>query len=163
MVHEKIRAEMRQILEEDSELGFLDSGARSLLDEARTFYRNAVLAQRIIVRDGDAVLLLPWAGDLANNALILLLRSLGLRSGANEGLVIRCEGWDVNHLGDACSDIVELSQVDLLAMLDNVENLGQSKWDWALPRDLLVRSYASLHLDIDGAKRVAANVVAAIK
>lgn len=163
MVHEKIRAEMRQILEEESDLVFLDSGARRLLHEARAFYRDAVLAERTIMRDGDAVLLLPWGGDLANNALVLLLRSLGLRSGANEGLVIRCEGWDLNRLSDACSDIVELSQVDLVAMLNDVENLGQSKWDWALPRDLLVQSYASMHLDIEGARKVAAKVVAAIK
>jgi hypothetical protein len=46
-------------------------------------------------------------------------------------------------------------------MLEKVENLGQSKWDWVLPRDLLVQSYASMHLDIVGAKRLAARVVAA--
>ncbi len=163
MVHEKIRTEMRKILEEDSEIGFLDSGAQSLLFEARKFYRDARLTDRMIVMDGNAVLLLPWAGDLANNALVLLLRSLGLASGSNEGLVVRCEGWDMNRLSDGCSDIVALNDVDLLAMLEDVENLGQSKWDWALPRELLVQSYASLHLDIAGAKRVAANVVAAVR
>jgi ATP-dependent helicase Lhr and Lhr-like helicase len=163
MVREKIRTEMRKILEEDSEIGFLDSGAQSLLFEARKFYRDARLTERMIVMDGNAVLLLPWAGDLANNALVLLLRSLGLASGSNEGLVVRCEGWDMNRLSDGCSDIVALNDVDLLAMLEDVENLGQSKWDWALPRELLVQSYASLHLDIAGAKRVAANVVAAVR
>lgn len=162
MVHKQIRTEMRKILEEDSEIGFLDSGAQSLLFEARKFYRDARLTERMILMDGNAVLLLPWAGDLANNALVLLLRSLGLASGSNEGLVVRCEGWDMNRLNDGCSDIVALDHVDLIAMLEDVDNLGQSKWDWALPRELLVQSYASLHLDIAGAKRIAANVVAAI-
>jgi ATP-dependent Lhr-like helicase len=46
-------------------------------------------------------------------------------------------------------------------MLEKVENLGQSKWDWVLPRDLLVQSYASMHLDIVGAKTLAARVVTA--
>jgi ATP-dependent Lhr-like helicase len=46
-------------------------------------------------------------------------------------------------------------------MLKEVENLGQGKWDWALPRELLVQSYASMHLDIPGAKELAAKVVAA--
>lgn len=163
MVHEQIRAEMRRILEEDTEMEFLDSGARDLLLEARKLYRDAHLSERMVVMDGKAVLLLPWSGDLANNALVLLLRSLGLMSGSNEGLVVRCEGWDLNRLSDACSDIVALDHVDLLAMLEDVENLGQGKWDWALPRELLVQSYASLHLDIAGAKRIAANVVEAIR
>jgi ATP-dependent Lhr-like helicase len=120
----------------------------------RKFYRDARLTEPMIVMDGNAVLHLPCAGDLANNALVLLLRSLGLASGSNEGLVVRCEGWDMNRLSDGCSDIVALN---------DVEHLGQSKWDWALPRELLVQSYASLHLDITGAKRVAANVVAEIR
>jgi ATP-dependent Lhr-like helicase len=55
-----------------------------------------------------------------------------------------------------------LDAVDLLAMLKEVENLGQSKWDWALPRELLVQSFASMHLDIEGAKSVAARVVSAL-
>jgi len=101
MVHERIRTEMRKILEEDTDLGFLDSGARGLLVEARKFYRDAHLTERMVVMDGEAALILPWAGDLANNALVLLLRLLGLRRGSNEGLVVRCEGWDLNRLCDA--------------------------------------------------------------
>ena len=161
MVHERVRAEMRQILEEDADLGFLDAGAQQLLREARKFYRDAHLTERMVLKDGKSLLLLPWAGDLAQNALVLLLRSLGLDTGSNDGLVVRCEGWDLDRLSDACSDIVNLQSVDLLEMLNKVENLGQSKWDWALPRELLVQSYASMHLDIEGAKRVAARVVAA--
>jgi ATP-dependent Lhr-like helicase len=93
--------------------------------------------------------------------LVLLLRSLGLEAGSNDGLVVTCEGWGLDRLSDACSDVVNLDSVDLLAMLNKVENLGQSKWDWALPRELLVQSYASMHLDIAGAKCVAKRVVAA--
>jgi ATP-dependent Lhr-like helicase len=54
---------------------------------------------------------------------------------------------------------VGLDEVDLLAMLKDVENIGQSKWDWALPRELLMQSYASMHLDIAGAKEVAARLM----
>jgi ATP-dependent Lhr-like helicase len=159
MVHEQIRVEMRKILEEDAEITFLDPIAGNLLREARKFYKDARLSERSIVVDGDSVLILPWAGDVANNALVLLLRSLGLESGSNDGLIVCCEGWGLNRLGDACSDVVALDDVDLLAMLEDVENLGQSKWDWALPRSLLARSYASLHLDIPGAKKIAAKVL----
>jgi ATP-dependent Lhr-like helicase len=160
MVHERIRVEMRKILGEDGEIGFLDAGAQGLLREARKFYRDARLAERMVVMDGKTVLLLSWAGDFANNALVLLLRSLGLETGSNDGLVVRCEGWGLDRLVDACSDIVDLDEVDLLAMLKDVENIGQSKWDWALPRELLVQSYASMHLDIAAAKEVAARLMA---
>jgi ATP-dependent Lhr-like helicase len=160
MVHERIRVEMRKILEEDGDIGLLDAGAQSLLREARKFYRDARLAERMVVMDGKTVLLLSWAGDFANNALVLLLRSLGLETGSNDGLVVRCEGWGLDRLVDACSDIVGLDEVDLLAMLKDVENIGQSKWDWALPRELLVQSYASMHLDIAAAKEVAARLMA---
>ena len=161
MAHERIRQEMRQILQEETELGFLDAGAQALLREAREFYRDARLGKRMVLKDGDALLILPWAGDLAQNALVLLLRSLGLEMGSNDGLVVRCEGWELERLTDACSDIVNLDAVDLLAMLKEVENLGQSKRDWALPRELLVESFASMHLDIGGAKSIADRVVAA--
>src|SRR5580658_4015345 len=162
MAHERTRQEMRQILEEDTDLGFLDAGAQELLSEARKFYRDARLGDRMVLKDGEALLILPWSGDLAQNALLLLLRSLGLERGSNDGLVVRCEGWDLDRLSDACSDIVNLDVVDLIAMLEKVENLGQSKWDWVLPRDLLVQSYASMHLDVAGAKMLAARVVAAL-
>jgi ATP-dependent helicase Lhr and Lhr-like helicase len=161
MVHERVRAEMRRILDEDADLGFLDAGAQQLLREARQFYRDTRLSERMVLQDNKTLLLLPWAGDLAQNALVLLLRSLGLEAGSNDGLVVTCEGWGLDRLSDACSDVVNLDSVDLLAMLNKVENLGQSKWDWALPRELLVQSYASMHLDIAGAKCVAKRVVAA--
>jgi ATP-dependent Lhr-like helicase len=161
MVHGRIRQEMRRILEEDAEIGFLDPGARGLLREARLFYSQAGLSKRAWVMDGKTVLLLPWAGDFANNALVLLLRALGLPMGSNDGLVVTCGGWPIERLIDGCSDIVELKEVDLLGMLKDVENLGQSKWDWALPRELLVQSYASMNLDIEGAKKAAAVIMAA--
>jgi ATP-dependent helicase Lhr and Lhr-like helicase len=160
MVHERIRVEMRKILGEDGDIGFLDAGAQGLLQEARKFYRDARLAERMVIMDGKTVLLLSWAGDFANNALVLLLRSLGLETGSNDGLVVRCEGWGLDRLVDACSDIVGLDEVDLLAMLKDVGNIGHSKWDWALPRELLVQSYASMHLDIAAAKEVAARLMA---
>lgn len=159
MVHEHVRQEMRQILEVDAELGFLDTSAQRLLGEARNFYRDTRLSERMILKENQSLLILPWAGDLAQNALLLLLRSLGLETGSNDGLVVRCEGWNLDRLTDACSDIVNLDAVDLIAMLEKVENLGQGKWDWALPRELLVRSFASMHLDMEGAKSIAARVI----
>ena len=67
MAHERTRQEMRQILEDDTDLGFLDTGAQELLSEAREFYRDARLGDRMVLKDGEALLILPWSGDLAQN------------------------------------------------------------------------------------------------
>jgi ATP-dependent helicase Lhr and Lhr-like helicase len=160
MVHARIRQEMRLILEQETDVAFLDPGAAQLLQQARNFYRQARLADRLWVRDGKAVMLLTWMGDFANNALVLLLRSLGLPSASNDGLAVTCEGWELPRLIDACSDIAVLPKIDLVALLNDVENLLQGKWDWALPPDLLVRSFASMSLDIAEAKTFAAKLAA---
>jgi len=160
MVHARIRQEMRLILEQDSDIAFLDAGATQLLQQARHFYRQARLADRPWLKDGKAVLLLTWAGDFANNALVLLLRSLGLPSVSNDGLVVTCEGWELPRLVDACSDIAALPETDLVALLKDVENMRQGKWDWALPHDLLVSSFASMSLDVAEAKTFAATFAA---
>ena len=71
---------MRQILEENMELGVLDARAQGLLREAREFYRDSHLSERMIPQDNEALWILPWAGDLAQNALVSLLRSFGLET-----------------------------------------------------------------------------------
>jgi ATP-dependent Lhr-like helicase len=46
---------------------------------------------------------------------------------------------------------------DLLA---NAKNLQQEKWDWALPKSLLFKSYASSWLEMDGALAVLKEIAA---
>jgi hypothetical protein len=58
----------------------MDPGAQRLLREARQVYRDTHSSERLILKDNKALLILPWAGDLAQNALVLLLRSLGLET-----------------------------------------------------------------------------------
>ena len=50
-------------------------------------------------------------------------------------------------LGDAAVD--EPPPLDDL--LQNAKNLEREKWDWALPPELLWKTYASLNLDLDEA------------
>jgi ATP-dependent helicase Lhr and Lhr-like helicase len=160
MVHEEIRFEMRRLLAESADISYLDAPAKILLQQARLFYQEAKLSTRDLMTDGEAILLLPWSGDFAQNALVLLLQSLGLPSASNEGLIVTCEGWSRDRLLDACSDIGALAEVDLLALLHDAGNLQQGKWDWALPRGLLIQSYASLHLDVPGAQGIARRLAA---
>ncbi len=69
MVHERIRQEMRHILEEDTELTFLDARAQGLLREAREFLSEFAFERTHDPEGQRSLLILPWAGDLAQNAL----------------------------------------------------------------------------------------------
>ena len=40
---------------------------------------------------------------------------------------------------------------DVEPILESVENMMREKWDWALPRSLLMKSFASSHLDLQAA------------
>ncbi|MNT77313.1 hypothetical protein D3C72_2164140 [compost metagenome] len=96
---------------------------------------------------------LTWAGSKANNGLILLLDHLGL-SATNEGLVIRID----EPRDDVLTALLAIAKAPLPspeALLMDNPTLCREKWDWALPGALLCRSYASLHLDLLGAKRIA--------
>ena len=48
----------------------------------------------------------------------------------------------------ALEQVAALDASDLKTLLADVENMRREKWDWALPESLLVKSYASISLDI---------------
>ncbi|RMO79211.1 hypothetical protein ALQ34_200014 [Pseudomonas syringae pv. maculicola] len=48
----------------------------------------------------------------------------------------------------ALGRIAELDANDVEPLLKDVKNLIREKWDWALPKSLLIKSFASSQLDI---------------
>jgi ATP-dependent Lhr-like helicase len=60
-------------------------------------------------------------------------------------------GGSQKSVADALARVAELDPDDIEALLDGVENLIKEKWDWALPRSLLMKSYASSQLNFKGA------------
>ena len=51
----------------------------------------------------------------------------------------------------ALEQVAALDASDLQTLLADVENMRREKWDWALPESLLMKSYASISLDIETA------------
>ncbi|HGK7311138.1 TPA: DEAD/DEAH box helicase [Aeromonas hydrophila subsp. hydrophila] len=151
-VHDRVRQEMKTVLAGDFSVPFLDVTGQEMLAEARETFNLAGLQQAQLIGTED-VLALTWAGSKANNALVLLLDHLGL-SATNEGLVIRID----EPRDDVLTALQAIAKAPLPSpealLMDNM-TLCREKWDWALPRALLCRSYASLHLDLLGAKRIA--------
>lgn len=151
MVHTRVRQEMRRVLEEETPIAFLDAGARALLLEGRHHYYMMGLARRDYYRSDTDLVLVTWRGDWCNNAMVVLLEYVGLRA-TNDGITVTLKCED-DQFRRALSHIRDMRVLDPVALLAEASNLEREKWDWALPSDLLAKSYASLHLDLEEAQK----------
>jgi hypothetical protein len=122
--------------------------------EAREYYGTASLNFDRVVQDGSTVILLTWRGDWANDALALLLCSIGLTSW-NEGIVVRVKSTSTSDLREALIRIATMGTPDPAELRLNLATLLQEKWDWALPHPVLVKSFISTRMDFEGARRSA--------
>ena len=149
MIHDRVRQEMRTLLTENSPCPFIDRTAQILLNEARQTFSALGLADQHIIKNGTNCQIVSWLGDHANDALCLLLDHVGLRC-ESEGLLISTH-VEIDKLMLALEQVAALDASDLQTLLADVENMRREKWDWALPESLLMKSYASISLDIETA------------
>lgn len=157
--HTRVRQQMRQILASSEPVSFLDPQATTLLHEGRQRFGELHLGQRSIFDFQRVTVILPWVGDDALLALSLLLKGLGIRAEI-AGMTIEVLGADVEAVRQALATVAQ-SAVGHRELLSSSENLVIGKWDWVLPRDLLMDNYAASHLDLEGAKSVAGVIAAA--
>ncbi|MHC8361602.1 DEAD/DEAH box helicase [Pseudomonas sp. LS2P72] len=149
MVHDTVREEMRAVLADPAACPFIDRGAQALLDEARKTFVSLGLGERYLIESSGKCYLISWLGDYANDALRLLLNHVGL-SCDNSGLAIEIDA-NIDQAKAALKAVGSLDPSDLDSTLADVENMLREKWDWALPEPLLVKSFASISLDISTA------------
>lgn len=102
-----------------------------------------------LISSESSTQLLTWQGDYTNDALALLLNHVGIQTD-NRGLSLEIAFNEEDTLR-ALRTVSRLNPEDIAPMLDNVENMTREKWDWALPRSLLMKSFASSHLNIKDA------------
>lgn len=154
-IHTKVCQRMRKILEGCDIPPILDETARGLLVEAQKNYARMNLKEMSIRNLGnEGVILLTWLGTAANEALACLLMCQGIKAAASSSGL----GVEVQKGGQSIDEVIQLLvniQMDekpsLDVLLANAKNLQREKWDWALPENLLQKSYASLYLDLDEA------------
>jgi len=156
-VHDRVRQEMRSVLLEADVYPYLDTTAQELLAQARSAFSDLGLAHSSMIESGGKTYLFTWQGDWTNDALAILLTHTGLAS-ENSGLVIEVEG-DRTSLESKLREIAEWDGIDESAVLADVQNMAQEKWDWVLPSSLLMQSYATMQLDLGGAKALALALV----
>ena len=149
MVHDNVREEMRAVLADPAPCPFIDRNAQALLDEGRKTFNALGLGDRHLIESGGKCYLISWLGDYTNDALRLLLNHVGL-SCDNSGLAIEIDA-DIHRTLAALKEVSDLDASDLDSILADVENMLREKWDWALPESLLMKSFASISLDISTA------------
>lgn len=159
LVHDRVRHEMRVVLADEAPVAFLDPVAQTLLNEGRDYYRRAGLKAIQIRTSGTGIELLTWRGDWANDALALLLTMRGLRA-SNEGLVVRVSSGTQERVIEVLEAIAKLEKLDPVELLADAKNIIREKWDWVLPFTMGQQSFASLCLDLIGAREAARQLVA---
>jgi ATP-dependent Lhr-like helicase len=154
MVHDHVRAEMRRLLSDTEPLRFLDRAASECINEAREYFRAANLNDKPWFVDGSSIVMPTWRGDWANDGLALLLTARGLQT-SNEGIALRVHSNNSQQLKSLLHQIGNATKLSVQDLHLKPELTIREKWDWALPDDLRLRSFASLLLDLDGAKETA--------
>lgn len=151
--HTKIRQRMRALLESKEEPVYLDVVALRFLSEARKNYAARNLKARIFLDQGREILLLTWLGDSGNEALACLLVSRGIDAASVElGVEIQKNERSEEDIIAVLRSIASEELPALDALLAKASNLEREKWDWALPKVLLNKTYASLNLDLNEAR-----------
>ena len=146
-VNERVRGEMRNVLTGGFDVPFLDAKAKELLAEARENFKRFDLDSTTLIELGDnSVQLFPWSSDIAHDAFVLLMQKNDIDA-VNEGIyiLINCSKEKMLNV------IVSIKDSHVLStdLLDGVRNLNREKWDWALPKTVLDKSYASVGLEIE--------------
>lgn len=153
-VHDGVRQEMKQVLSEAEPISFLDDKAAEFLEEARQWFKAANLENKQWSVDGDSILLFGWHGDATHDALALLLTARGMQT-SNEGAAIRIFSADQERLLRSLQEIGSGPSPRIVDLKIKPQDTIREKWDWALPEDLRLRSFASAQLDLLGAQRLA--------
>ena len=88
IIHDRIIARTKQILNQEDFPNYLDQGACQLLQKARTEFRSLKLHQRSICPyDQENILIAPWTGTVKTNTLTSLLQAMGHQAHAEDGLI----------------------------------------------------------------------------
>jgi ATP-dependent Lhr-like helicase len=148
-VHTRVRQRMKELLAGTEPISFLDKVAERFLIEGRRAYTNLELAEKTVLDVGGSVHLLTWLGDAANQGLASILRWRGFGAVVSQlGVEVQKGDMTGEEIRAVIADTASCEVPDAETLLADAHNLQREKWDWALPDDLLRRTYASLNLDL---------------
>lgn len=157
-VHGRIREKMFELYSTESIPIYLDETGKQLLSEGRKEFKQQGLVNRSLIVSGGEMRLFPWSGDRVLNTLALQFSALDVDASTN-GIAIEVRGASKEKVQAALTRIVSGDVPRGLELAGLVENKLEEKYDWALSPELLCADYASRHLDEEGAKIAAAQIL----
>ena len=157
-VHTKILKKMKEVLEELEEYRYLDECGLEKLRELRKIAKNAgILKSRVVtIAKGDFAIF-PWLGTKEILALSYCLKTDGL-----DNKVYYRGGTPI-----FIEVITNMSKDDLEDILKKIKDENIDKWNfevpetarkngkynWAIPKNLLIKQFVEDCLDVDGMKK----------
>ena len=151
-VHTRVRQRMRELMATTSDVKFVDETAQRFLRESRAAYARLSLDKTVTMDQGSQVFLFTWLGDAANEVISCLLARQGMTAWiAGPGLEVMKKGNTSEDIESVLYDACIEEPPSLPELLSGAKNLERAKWDWALPQNLLQKTYGSLNLNIEEA------------
>lgn len=149
-VHQRVRQQMRKILAESGQPAWLDAAAKSLLRDAQRQYLELNLSAQSYAVEGTTVYLFLWESDQVQKAVVALLIGQGLTA-QNFGMGVQVTHTTLALVIEALTRIAAqpCPLPEKIIQRKHVE--GAEKWDWVLPDDLFLSSYASRALALEEA------------
>lgn len=158
-VHSVVTQRMRDLLQSNHDLPFLDATAQRFLTEGRVAYQAFDLSNNLFVKTSEGLTMFTWLGDASNAALAYMLAPHGIQADHSANLLkIKKGPYDEHDIVQALHTCATVRMPSLDEMLVETGPLKREKWDWALPDDLLRRAYASMHLNLQEAQDWAARL-----
>jgi ATP-dependent Lhr-like helicase len=161
-VHERVRQEMKAVYETTDPLPFLDSTARTLLQEGRGAYAAYRLDRMPLVEYGSSVALFCWAGDRVLDTLLVQLRDRELPV-ERDGIAIVVNDISTGALIPHLRALAAQGPTDAVQLAETVANKLLEKHHVFLSEELLSIDYASCRLDPEGAWQAAVRVVSQVE
>lgn len=149
-VHERVRQEMKAVYESPDVSAFLDSTARSLLQEGRDAYAAYHLADTPFVEYEGNVALFCWAGDRVLDTLLVQLRDRELPV-ERDGVAIIVNDISADALASHLRALAAQGPADAVELARTVANKLVEKHHPFLNEELLSLDYASGRLNPEGA------------
>ena len=146
-----IRKRMRELYISDEMPPFADANTKDFLREGREQFRLYNLPENKVIEQGRDTVIVTWLGDRANHTLQILLKYHDV-SAYTGGLGLTVPGKSPAEVIKVLRAIKQQPRPPLQKLLGKSENLLVEKWDWTLPRDLLIKNYAGLYLAFDEAE-----------
>lgn len=150
-IHDRVRQEMLRLYGNSEVPPYLDSNARTLLDEGRQHFGRLGLAEHRLIPHERGTLLFLWRGDRALNTVLVQLMLRGLKV-SRDGIALQIAGVEPNDVSRHLRDLAESGSPDPAALANAVAVKRAEKYDWVLDDELLNRAYAAHSLDALGAQ-----------